>query len=110
MIHLRQLTSGLLPLFAIGLTALAPGLAAAEGVGRCIQDVDTYRSLVVHRADDNGRLIQFPNQSFELLENDRAVEEPTFWFDPDDPSAKTVPAAPASNPTTTSVGLMSPPG
>jgi hypothetical protein len=59
-----------------------PTTATAEGVGRCIDEVETYRSVVIHRGDDNGQMITLPDTtSFELLD-DQAIIDTNFWEDP----------------------------
>lgn len=71
----------------IALTFAAPTPASAAPVGRCIEEVSPYRSLVVHRADDNGRSIMLPDQSAFDLQIDQAIIDPNFWEDPLDPLA-----------------------
>jgi len=70
----------------LGLAAvlLLPATASASGIGRCTQDVDTYRSLVVHRQDDNGQNITLPDLSSFQLSDDQAIIDTNFWEDPFD--------------------------
>lgn len=69
------------------LTFAAPTPASAVPVGRCIEEVSPYRSLVVHSADDNGRSITLPDQSVFDLQIDQAIVDTNFWEDPLDPLA-----------------------
>jgi len=68
----------------LAVALLFPGTASASGIGRCTQDVDTYRSLVVHRQDDNDREITLPDLSSFELSDDQAIIDTNFWEDPFD--------------------------
>jgi len=71
----------------LALTFAAPTPASAEPVGRCIEEVSPYRSLVIHKADDNGRSITLPDQTAFDLQSDQAIIDTNFWEDPLDPLA-----------------------
>jgi len=69
----------MLPLATLCLLSLSPSLVAAQGVGRCIDQVDTYRSLVVHRSSDAGMTVGLPDGSSFDINTNHAIEDDSFW-------------------------------
>jgi hypothetical protein len=69
----------MVPLAILCLLSLSPGLVAAQGVGRCIDEVDTYRSLVVHRSSDAGMTVGLPDGSSFDIDANHAIEDDSFW-------------------------------